>query len=122
MVGDEGGDGVSVEKGGGATRVEDCGQEEVSVARGEVAEDGDAVIKSKDGLGEVSVVLEEFGVNADIADLFELCFLVELVVVGIDCASKSESGSIIGVWEGVEVDFKGVEHARNLEGVIVCDA
>ena len=78
--------------------------------------------EAKDGLGEVSVVLEEFGVNADIADLFELCFLVELVVVGIDCASKSESGSIIGVWEGVEVDFKGVEHAKNLEGVFVCDA
>ena len=54
------------------TRVEDCCEEEVAVAKEEVTEDGDAVIKAKGGLGEVSVVLEEFGVNADVADLFEL--------------------------------------------------
>ncbi len=57
-------------------RSEDRREEEVAVAGGEVAEDGDASVKAKDCLGDVFVFLKEFRVDADVGDHFELGFLV----------------------------------------------
>ena len=72
MFCDEGGDGVGVEVGGGSVGDEDCGEEEVAVARGEVAEDGDAFVEAEDCLGDVLVFLEEFGVDVDVSYELEL--------------------------------------------------
>ena len=72
MICNEGGDGIGVDVGGGAVRGEDSSEEEVAVTRGEVAEDGDASVEAKDGLGDVMVFLEEFWVDADVAYHFEL--------------------------------------------------
>ncbi len=45
MVDDEGGDGVRVEEGGCAVRCEDGGKVEVAVTTGEIAEEGNAMVK-----------------------------------------------------------------------------
>ena len=57
MICNEGGDGVGIEVGGGSVRDEDRSEEEVAVARGEVAEDGNASVEAKDCLGDVLVFL-----------------------------------------------------------------
>ena len=54
------------------------------------------------------MVLEEFGVYSDVADLFELIFTVELVVVGVYGTAEGESTLVGGVWECVEVDLEGI--------------
>ena len=45
---------------------------------------------------------------ADVANLFELVSLVKLVVVGVNGASESEARRVIGIGEGVKVDFERV--------------
>ena len=45
MVDDERGDGVGVEEGGGTVRIEDGGKGEVTVTVGEIAEEGNAMVK-----------------------------------------------------------------------------
>ena len=45
MVDDEGGDGVGVEERGCAVRSEDGGKVEIAVTVGEIAEEGNAVVK-----------------------------------------------------------------------------
>ena len=45
MVGDEGGDGVRVEGGGCAVCSEDGGKVEVAVTVGEIAEEGNTMVK-----------------------------------------------------------------------------
>ena len=56
----------------------------------------------------MAMVLEEFGVYSDVSDLFELMFLMELVVVGVYGAAEGESSLVVGVWKIVEVDFKRI--------------
>ena len=56
----------------------------------------------------MAVVLEEFGVYSDVADLFELVVMVELVVVGVNGTAEGESILVGGVWECVEVDLEGI--------------
>jgi hypothetical protein len=68
--------GIGVEEGGGAVGDEDCCEEEVAVARGEVAKDGNALVEAKDSLGDELVFLEEFGVDADVPYHLELRFKV----------------------------------------------
>jgi hypothetical protein len=76
MVCNEGGDRIGVEEGGGAVGDEDCCEEEVAVARGEVAKDGNALVEAEDSLGDELVFLEEFGVDADVPYHLELRFEV----------------------------------------------
>ncbi len=45
MADDEGGDGVGVEEGGCAVHSEDGGKVEVAVTAGEIAEEGNAMVK-----------------------------------------------------------------------------
>lgn len=47
------------------------------MAGGEVAEDCDAVFEAEDRLGDVTMVLEEFWVYSDVADLFKQIFTME---------------------------------------------
>ena len=54
------------------------------------------------------MVLEEFGVYSDVLDLFELMFLMELVVVGVYGAAEGELSLVVGVWKSVEVDFERI--------------
>ena len=70
----------------------------------------------------MAVVLEEFGVYSDVADLFELVVTVELVVVGVNGTAEGESILVSGVWECVEMNLEGVEDAEEVEGVFVSDA
>ena len=44
------------------------------------------------------------------------------MVVGVDRSSEGEAGGVVVVGEGVEVEFEGVEYAKNSEGVFVLDA
>ena len=54
---------------------------------GEIAKDGNTMGETKNRLSEMTMVLEEFWMDAHVAYLFELMGLVELVVVGVNGAS-----------------------------------
>lgn len=40
------------------------------------------------------------------------------MVVGVDCVAKGEMCRVTIVWEGVQMDFKGVEDAKKVEGIV----
>ncbi len=44
----------------------------VIMARGEIAEKGNAIVEAECGLCDVPVLLQKFGMNSDIADDLEL--------------------------------------------------
>ena len=100
-----GSDSVSIEKGSGAACIEDSSEAEIPMAKGEVTEKGNAFFEAKEGLRDVTVLFEEFGMDVDVVDDFELGE-VELMVTGVDGAAKDEAGGIIVGGEGVEVEFK----------------
>ncbi len=118
MVDNAGSDSGSIEKGSGATCIEDSSEAEIPMAKGEVTEKGNTFFKAKDSLRDVMVLSEEFGMDADVVDDLELGE-VELVAAGLDGAAKDEAGGIIVVGEGVEVKFKSVKGAKKEEWVFV---
>ena len=65
--------------------------------------------------------MEKLGVYADVADLLELMFLVELMVVSVNGAAKGESRLVVGVGKSVEVDLEWIEDAKEVERVLACD-
>ena len=57
----------------------------------------------------MAVVLEKFGVYADVSDLFKLMFLVELMVVSVNGSAEGKSCLVVGVRKGVKMDFERIE-------------
>jgi hypothetical protein len=122
MVDNVGRSSVSIEKGSGAACIEDSSEEKIPMAKGEVTEEGDAFFEAKVDLRDVTVLFEEFGVDADVVDNLELRE-VELVVAGVDAgAAKDEAGRNIVDGEGVEVEFKSVKGAKKEEWALVDNA
>jgi hypothetical protein len=57
MVDDSRGDCFRVEEGGGMACIENGGEVKVTVARGEIAEKGNAIVKAECGLRDVPLLL-----------------------------------------------------------------
>ena len=49
----------------------------------------------------MAMVLEEFGMDSDVPDLFELVFLVELVIVSVDSTTEGKSSLVSCVRKSV---------------------
>ncbi len=64
--------------------------------------------------------MDEFEVDTDLGDDFEVGEVVS-VVVGVDLASKFDACRIFSGWEKVKADGKGVQWAKELKWGAVCD-
>jgi len=87
-------DGISIEIGGSASCCEDCSKKEVAVASREVTKNCNAVVEAENRLGNMAMVLEEFGMDSDVPDLFELVFLVELMIVSVDSTTEGKASLV----------------------------
>ena len=77
----------------------------------EITKKSDAFFKSKNCLCDVSMMGEEFRVDAYVADDLKLGE-VELVIARVDVSTECKTGRICSCWKGVEMDFKSVAGSK----------